>query len=93
LWILASYSLILDFAKEAYKNHGIKVAESWIGRTAINIGDLTGQELYNKLTRTMDKTCPYDSKNPCDKTNTLYSLDTAFIEQMAGEKPLYKRSK
>lgn len=92
--ILAAYSLIFDYAKEAYKYHGTKLVESWVGRPAINIGDLTGQELYEKLHAVIDKTCPYGSSKPCDHFEPRYGqLSTAFIEQKAGEKPLYKRSR
>jgi hypothetical protein len=94
LLAIASGSLFSEYAKEAYKYHGIALAESWIGRPAINIGDLTGQDLYNKLHDVMDKSCPYDAPQPCKSLAIEHgNLETNWIEQLPGKKPIYKASK
>ena len=65
---------------ETFKYHGYGLVEAWIGRDAVNIGDMFGSQLYDTMFKRLAQDCPEDW-NPCDLDNTAY-FDTRYVKNM-----------
>jgi hypothetical protein len=46
------------FDAESIHYHGYALVETWIGRTAVNVGGLTGTNLYNAWVAAVGQDCP-----------------------------------
>jgi hypothetical protein len=54
-----------DYDWDTFHYHGYSTAEVWIGRAAVNVGDLTGNDLYNHMHDGIGKDCD-SARKFCD---------------------------
>lgn len=57
-------SMAIDW-KPTDGHHNWALVETWIGRTAVNIGELSGGALYDFVWQALDAQCPYDPMRLC----------------------------
>jgi hypothetical protein len=54
-------NILLDktpaFDHESLIYHGYALAETWVGRLATNVGDVTGQQMYDIMFANLNKDC------------------------------------
>jgi Trm5-related predicted tRNA methylase len=43
-----------------FHNQGKALVEVWIGRAAVNVGDVTGQDMYDVMQNDIHQLCPGD---------------------------------
>jgi hypothetical protein len=68
---------------ETWKHHGYALAEVWVGRDAINTGDLTGSQMYDTMFKSLISSCYKFESGRCDVPGVWYVIDTHYIKNMA----------
>jgi len=66
---------------ETFKYHGYGLVEAWIGRDAINIGDMFGSQLYDTMFKGLAKHCSSEDWHTCGVGNWLW-VDTRYVKNM-----------
>ncbi|KAF2846235.1 hypothetical protein T440DRAFT_542622 [Plenodomus tracheiphilus IPT5] len=70
---------------EHYNNRAL--AEIWIGREAVNVGDLTQSNLYQQIWAKLDKVCP-GSKHGFCYDSTKHAFATHYVTESNGAFPI-----
>jgi hypothetical protein len=60
--------------------HGYALVETWIGRTAVNVGSLTGTGLYNSFVAALRSECPAIATNWCSYHGGNAKIPTNYVK-------------
>jgi hypothetical protein len=96
MWFFISILLHMALSAVAYANggkgtpfdsdtfiyHGYSTAEVWIGRSAINIGDMIGDHMFEQMMRGIAEDCPTD-RNYCDFKGVAREVQTHYVKDLA----------
>ncbi|KAF2823009.1 hypothetical protein CC86DRAFT_409780 [Ophiobolus disseminans] len=67
---------------ETWKYHGYALVEAWVGRDAINVGDLTGAQLYNTMFKALAGRCKQNKANRCDFSANWQWTETRYVKNV-----------
>jgi hypothetical protein len=57
--------LIGAYNDDVFKYHDNALVEVWIGRTAVNVGDVTGSNLYSTMLKSIRNKCRDNGSKKC----------------------------
>jgi hypothetical protein len=57
LALAAGSSTLTSYDADTYIYHGYSTAEVWVGRSAINVGDLIGEHMFTRMLTELSKAC------------------------------------
>jgi hypothetical protein len=62
---------------DVWFHHGKALVEVWMGRTAVDVGDLTNQAMYDTMWKVLHDLCPTMTLELhfCDSTSKMLSTD------------------
>jgi hypothetical protein len=61
--------------------HGQSVAEVWVGRAAINVGDMLGEHMFTRMLQEISKDCPA-RKEYCDYDGGVHQVETHYVKNI-----------
>jgi hypothetical protein len=69
--------------EETWKYHGYALAEVWIGRAAINVGDMQGQHMFSKMMTEIARDCgPERGNMKCEFKGTTHQVSTHYVKNI-----------
>jgi hypothetical protein len=78
----ANASIATSYDYDTWHYHGYSTAEVWIGRAAINVGDMIGFKLYDKMLTEISKDCP-SGRTYCDYKGVRHYVETHYVKDLA----------
>jgi hypothetical protein len=86
LALAASSSQLTEYDHDAYVYYDQSIAEVWVGRAAINVGDMLGEHMFTRMLQEISKACPpqatwcRDSERHQVQTHYVKNIDTGEID-------------
>jgi hypothetical protein len=78
----ANASIATSYDYDTWHYHGYSTAEVWIGRAAINVGDMIGFKLYDKMLTELTKDCGPD-RTSCAYKGVRHYVETHYVKDLA----------
>jgi hypothetical protein len=77
-------TIATSYDYDTWHYHGYSTAEVWIGRTAINVGDMIGYKLYSRMLAELTKDCgPERTDMSCAYKGVRHYIETTYVKDLA----------